>query len=243
MTRDAGQPDVEAMDTTGRRPENGGRLVFGMAGMFSQSSKERVVRRASLDRRGFSLIEMLLVIALIVALAGILLPNFSGRRETEQLRSAARQLETLITLTRNNAMLTACRHQLAVSADGRRVVVEWEKDPLEQAGVFVAIKADWAEVNIGDLSTRCVRVELSGLLRGARQRERMAIEQTDDQERFESIEFLPDGRCDATLIVLQGPSGSRTALDLDGLTGLMKVTERWEPIEAVENTTGQRTLE
>ena len=55
-------------------------------------------------RRGFTLLELLLVIALLAVLAAVVWPNLPGRLAGEQLMHSARQLQSVLYLTRASAL-------------------------------------------------------------------------------------------------------------------------------------------
>jgi Tfp pilus assembly protein FimT len=106
------------------------------------SDRLRVVRRA------FTVVEILVVIVLLAAVAGLVAPrltNTSSRRVTAAAESAA---ETLSALARRDAMRTS-----VLQRDARTGDVTWKVDPLlPDADLLdarvVAVTSDGAEVGV-----------------------------------------------------------------------------------------------
>src|SRR3954451_1026276 len=102
--------------------------------------------------RGFTLLEMLLVMALLVALLGAIIFNFSSLQRGADLQEGARQFEALVRFAGAQAANSGRAVQLRFGGDagstnmvdvtddvedwGAKLRVVWEPDPVLQPGVF-----------------------------------------------------------------------------------------------------------
>ena len=78
------------------------------------------------DRRqgtGFTLVELLVVMAIIGLILGIGLPGFLKYGEEAHLKAATRQLVGLLSLTRQRAISSRKDYAVALGADGHEIVV------------------------------------------------------------------------------------------------------------------------
>jgi len=191
-------------------------------------------RRPAHLPRAFTFLEVLLVLAVLVALAGLIVPNLGRRRERAQLEYITAQVTSLLTLARSTAMSRGRRHRCVFGDNGYRVWIEAELDPVGQAGQFEPIAADWARVDLSEQGGRCVMVDMSGLYRLIKAKESELLDRELPDNVYEQIEFRPDGRCDSGIIILAGASGENVTLDLDGLTGRVKVSQKCRDEEDTE---------
>src|SRR5205823_14822628 len=86
----------------------------------------RFFRRSA---RGVSLLELLIVLALIALVAGMVLPTFGAGVPTSELKAAARQLAAGLRIARSEAVSQKREALLAVDLEGRRFKVD--RDPHE----------------------------------------------------------------------------------------------------------------
>jgi prepilin-type N-terminal cleavage/methylation domain-containing protein len=115
---------------------------------------------------GFTLLELLLVIALMVILAGFVLPSFWGSLRAEALPTSARDLRSLIYVTRANAMLDGLRYRIRFPEPGEmedparehQPLVEVEALPIEEPGQFPEVRASWARDAVLEANVRCVKL-------------------------------------------------------------------------------------
>ncbi|HKX63345.1 MAG TPA: prepilin-type N-terminal cleavage/methylation domain-containing protein [Verrucomicrobiae bacterium] len=109
--------------------------------------KTRVGCLARSPRRcssGFSLVELLLAVALILILLGAVVFNFSSLQQNAELDEGATQLESLIRYARAHAANSGRKVRLTFeedAGDGLLVplgnfAVSWEPDPLRQPDQF-----------------------------------------------------------------------------------------------------------
>lgn len=112
--------------------------------------KPRVVRGSLRSSRGFTLVELLLVLVLMFLLLGAIVFSFSTAQTNAQLTEGATQFEALLHFARAQAAFTGKRVELRLVAPlvaettapvaggvpARRLEVRWEPDPIQQPGIF-----------------------------------------------------------------------------------------------------------
>ena len=82
-----------------------------------------------MPRRGFTLLEILIVLALMAIVAGFVLPMFGGPVSTSELRSSARQLAAGLRLAQSEAVSQRRETFLVLDVAGKRFKVD--NDPHE----------------------------------------------------------------------------------------------------------------
>src|SRR5438045_8289045 len=87
---------------------------------------------------GVSLLELLIVLALIALVAGMVLPTFGSGVPTSELKSAARQLAAGLRVVRSEAVSQKREALLAVDLEGRRFKVD--RDPHEDRMLSSAVR-------------------------------------------------------------------------------------------------------
>src|SRR5438309_1275859 len=77
--------------------------------------------RSSRARSGVTLLELMVVLALLIILAAATLPSFAGLKGNADQKAAADTLRARIADTRGLAMAEATTYRLAVHRDGNRL--------------------------------------------------------------------------------------------------------------------------
>jgi general secretion pathway protein H len=85
----------------------------------------------SRDARGVTLLELLIVLALMAIITAVVIPMFGGSLSTSELRASARQLAAGLRLARSEALSERRETFLVIDVDGRRFKVD--RDPREHA--------------------------------------------------------------------------------------------------------------
>ncbi|MFO1497704.1 MAG: GspH/FimT family pseudopilin [Verrucomicrobiota bacterium] len=197
-------------------------------------NSRRPIQRAAAS--GFTLLELLLVVVLVLTLAAALIFNFSTLLRGHQLEEGTTRLETLMRFARAQAANSGRKVQLVFNAESTNtpaattgeVRATWEPDPLGQPGCFANLaEAQWHVHELNDL----VQVESVKLLdaSAACPASRSAEDEpeADEADSFSirsmsPITFYPDGSSDSAEIIVSSRSveeAQRMAVRLVGMTG------------------------
>jgi prepilin-type N-terminal cleavage/methylation domain-containing protein len=194
-------------------------------------------RRRFAAGRGFTLLELLLVVALVLMLTSALVFNFSTLLRGNQLAEGTFRLESLLRFARAQAANSGRKVQLVFNAESTNtpaaatgeVRATWEPDPLRQPGQFRDLaEAQWHVQQINSL----VEVKSVKLLDASGACPSTAESPGSDfEEEFAEagtynwmapITFYPDGSSDSAEIIVAARSTEeerRMALRLVGMTG------------------------
>jgi prepilin-type N-terminal cleavage/methylation domain-containing protein len=165
-------------------------------------------------RRGFTLYEVIIVMILLVIMAGIVAPSFSGFFPGVKVRSAS---DTIIASTgkaRADAVLTMRGFRIvfveATEQAAAHHYLAYEADPLREPGVFHRLGGAWGAPE--ELPDDVTFESLEG-----------AQEDSTTKEKY--FEFRPDGTATEGSIVLAHAKGDRLTLKIAGTTGRVAVEE------------------
>ncbi len=211
--------------------------------MFQRSATITNYYRQRHRRRGLSLLELLLVLALMVAVAALTLPSLRGPMENQRLRKSADAIRAEWNKARNRAMRTGRIQVFRFETNGSHYVVEpWysEDDYLESSDGLAAgvdplhpgsavpapianvVEPETLELPEGVLFfTGDAAVEVRSL------NVEEAMQQFDARDASWSrpIFFYPDGETSTAQLILTNRQEQFIRLDLRGLTGISQVTD------------------
>ncbi len=206
-------------------------------------------RRRRTTGPGFTLVELVLTVALLLLLAGAVGYSFNSARRGAQLEEGAGQLESLFRFARAQAAGTGRRVQVSFGETATvgttnaapvppGVKVQWEPDPLAQPGRFVALTdAVPFTDQINDLvQFRPVQESAGGMEvanqtpfaespAGALGSAASATAETGSSTAPLPIGFYPDGSSDSAefiVLSLEAEDRRRLHLSLSGLTGTVR---------------------
>ena len=155
----------------------------------------RTQRRA---QSGFSLIELMVVIVLMVILTAMILPEMRGTFEDAVLRATGRKLTSAMNLAHSRAITLQQTHRLVLDAKSARFIVERMAHEGE-GGRYVAVSD--IPGGMGPLDKR-ITLEV----------------QKDDVANLRMISFYPNGTAEAAQIILRDREGFAVALKVNGIT-------------------------
>lgn len=170
-------------------------------------------------RRGYSLIELLVALALMAILAYLVVPNMLGQIDARKLPMSAQQLRGLLRMTRAHAMTDGLRYRVRFRPAGEleddsefeawfrfQPAIEVEDNPLRAPGEFVLVTAGWARETTLYEPVRCARVRLGeydpiedDAFDEAFQQE---VRDLDEDELLNAVVFEADGSSDRATFVL-----------------------------------------
>jgi hypothetical protein len=214
-------------------------------------------------QRGSSLVEVLLVIAVMVMLAGASVISFSSQLQRSSLAEGVSRVQSMLRFARAEAANSGHKVQiqfaptrgtnLANSADSLyEPKISCELDPLNAPGVFSEMQdIAWMDESISDLvqieSVRPLDAEepetAEGMESGIKEEQVVAAVEGGEPP---AITFYPDGSSDSVGIVListDSEDARRVQLKLVGLTGSIEensleeeVSETCEPLAPPDRT-------
>ena len=179
--------------------------------------------RLCLRRRGLTLVELILTLALVAVLFSAVVLNAYGWGQSARLEEGARRFETLVLMARAEAANVgrALKLEFAEGEDGWvETRILWQGDPLADPQAFSEYAACmWRH----HLPTGLVSVASSRRTGPSAYRLlETEMADADEGEPLESLTFYPDGSCDSAVVELVSTSerDERTAvIEIEGLTG------------------------
>lgn len=165
--------------------------------------------------RGFTLVELLIVLSLIGILTGLVVAEMRGTHEEALLRAAGRKLNGMLGWSASQAVTTGLAHTVAIDPAGHRYAIRAAAAaPGETARV----------VEEGRLDER-IQISVRELEMAAEpDAEEAAAENPEPSAASGEIQFHADGTADAREITLKDRMGVSIALRINPITG----RARWE---------------
>lgn len=97
------------------------------------------------DANAFTLLEILIVIALLGILVAMVWPDFAQARKSEELDESVRRMKTLVQMCRARSMNEARRYRIELLQDGD-VRVTRQRDPLYAPHQYVKFREQWVKM-------------------------------------------------------------------------------------------------
>lgn len=182
-------------------------------------------------RSAFTLLEVLLVIALLGVVAAYALPSFFGSAQREQLDESARRFKASFAMCRAEAMNEARIYRIQILPDGR-MRVQRQVDPLYAPQYFNPVQSDWSATNIllDDVWVESVQLLPDGPapILIVDENLEVADQEVDltsisDFEDPIDLDIAPDGSCPSFRCVLRDVEGYGVMLSLDGRLGRLTI--------------------
>lgn len=181
---------------------------------------------------GFSLIELMVVVALIGIMTALIVPEMRGTYEDALLRSTSRELVGVCSLASSRAV--SLNQLLRVRLDKRTGHYAIEQKVRDRKGGSAFIPVRDVPFGEGQLDTR-IAIEIRKPGEGeSRAESDRAVgvnrpEELRNADREEAIAFYPDGTADPGEILLQDRGGFRLVLRVNPVTARIRVVELEPP--------------
>jgi prepilin-type N-terminal cleavage/methylation domain-containing protein len=188
-------------------------------------------------RRGFTLLELLMVITLLGLLAVFAFPDLHTASRSEHLRESAQRIRALVAMCRAEAMNEMTRYRIMVRPDGT-LRVRCQADALKAPHLYITPRVDWARtvILLEDVFVEGLQLLPEGPPPIRIVNEKLQFPQTElvftpveELERPMLVDFDPDGTCNSLRLVLRDVRGHGLLLTLDGRVGRL-LTEDWTPV-------------
>jgi len=169
---------------------------------------------------GFTLIEVVLSVALLTLLFGLAVMNYTNWSASRKLEEGRMRVETLVRLCRSESCNLGKRIELAVDEEGA-IVIRVEADPIGAPNEFVPLETTWAQNAPNDL-VRVVRSELLGTSSWRLIQRRDDGLRSEDDQPLNPVTFFPDASSDSAEIELRQADredGLHVLVTVNGLTG------------------------
>lgn len=177
--------------------------------------------------RAFTLIELMVVLALIGILTAMIIPEMRGTYEDALLRSSGRELVNVFSLASSRAVTINQTQRVHLDPDSGRYVMERRVRAGQAEDSFAPVKdVAGSQGKIDARVSMDVHRPVENVPGTADQGEAAAPaaqEQMSIMDR--SIDFYSDGTADSREVILRDRSGHQLALRIDSVTARVNIVE------------------
>jgi len=185
---------------------------------------------------GFTLIEMLAVIAILALVVGVALPNF-GLRSRRVMEDEAKQLAAILEFARQRSVMTGVPHRLVIDVEGDSYWLEWlvsearalGEEELEELSVYELGGVEQIPMAPPRTAERSYHALPGELGRASQVREIIRIDgiETDGgflERGLVNIAFERDGTSEAAQILLSGPDGHSIGIQVAPFADTVRIS-------------------
>jgi type II secretion system protein H len=158
--------------------------------------------------RGFTLVELILVMVVLLAVTAVVAPRFSDSFPSLQVRKSADRIFAWARKARADAAETGARHRLVLEPERRAFWIEREAKPLKEPGKFTPLGGAWEEET---LPPEVVLAVAEGL----------ETDPSNSKRRY--AEFLPDGTATGGTVEVSHEKGDRRQVKIVAATSGISV--------------------
>jgi Tfp pilus assembly protein FimT len=199
-------------------------------------------RSRKLDRKAVTLIEVLLVLALLVTLAAMTWPALDRPMANQTLRKAADKVRTSWAKARVDAMSTGNTNVFRCTAEDGKYTIEAQAGPESVDSITSSMEGEFDETASGAATTDALSSRTYDLPEGIRfvaaevdfdTRATILGQATDGTtemstgDSIDPILFFPDGTTSTAKLTLENQYQRRIELTVRGLTGAMAVGDTY----------------
>jgi type II secretion system protein H len=185
--------------------------------------------------RGFTLVELLVVLTILVLLAALAAPAFTRQYHEAKLQAAARDLVALMRYARSQAVVEGTTYRLNIDRDGGRLwITRYENQNTEPGAEPMFVRDESVlgaerklpeqvkilELQLGDEALAQLSDEALEAMGADRGR--------PNEEGTPYIAFTPAGTTDGARILVANDYEDRLVVTLDAITGRSAILEEDE---------------
>lgn len=188
--------------------------------------------------RAFTLIELMVSIAVLIVIAALVLPSIDSLSESSRFRSACDQLSTVASVCRAEAKRTG--KPVAVVAtmneDGRQTIVSVPLGDVAQLEEDTTIEVDSRVLMVMPAGVS-IRAKDSRAAERSSDPVTVAVDEQDQETTQSLIIYWADGGATAsTPMVVTGPGGRTAGAKVNSWTGALSISDDPEPEVAAAGT-------
>jgi type II secretion system protein H len=181
-------------------------------------------------RRGFTLVELLTVLTIMVVLAALVAPSFVRQFQTARLSSAAREIVALMRYARSEAVVAGATYRLNIDSDGGRLwVTYYDSGDNERDAGFVPDTSVLGGARVLPEGVRMGALALGDEALAQLSDEALSAIRSQQQQLNEEgtpyITFSPQGTTDGARVLLENDYDDTLAVTLDAITGKAEIKE------------------
>ena len=178
-------------------------------------------------RRGFTLIELMIVIILIGIVTALIIPEMRGTYEEVLLRSTSRELVSVLNLASSRAVSLNQLHRVRLDPKSGRYLIERQAGQEERGRGFVPVRD--VPGSRGELDPRIV-IEIRKSTGDSPAEPGVGSSPDGEPDRprpdgGDTIAFYSDGTADASEVRLRDRDGFRLALRINPVTARVRLVE------------------
>jgi type II secretion system protein H len=175
------------------------------------------------ERKAFTLIELMVVLALIGILSALIVPEMKGTFEDSLLRSTSRDLVNVLSIAASRAVSLNQLHRVRLDARTGRYVIEKRTRETAQGDEFVPIRIPESD---GTLDTR-ISIQIHRMEEPPADSSESgeSNRNLEGSQAVDSISFNSDGTADRAEILLRDRQGFRMALVINPITSRVKIVQ------------------
>jgi type II secretion system protein H len=178
--------------------------------------------RSNTKQRGFTLVELMIVLILIGVFTAVIIGELRGTFEDALLRSTGRKLINVLNLAGSRSVSINHPHTVTIDTANRKFSIEarLHSDDAETGSP----KARNVAIDEGELDSR-ITLEIRNPSEDAAVADEGELESDKEASAAisETITFYPDGTVDAREIVLRDRTGTELLLRINPVTGRVRL--------------------
>lgn len=153
------------------------------------------------DNKGFTLLELLIVMAIMGIFIVGAIPSFKGTYKTFKLDTSASQLASFITYARQKAILERVNYRLNFDYQGTRYWLTIEQDPVNYPNYYLPAKILGKNIHY-------------------------LPEEISINSYFDFITFYPDGKVDKDTLILRNEDLDECLVHIRRKINYVKITQK-----------------